>query len=142
MTTALYSPELLGLASSLADFPFDQGLPLQATVRSRSCGSVVTLGLNADAAGRVIRIGIQAQACAIGQSAAALFAAGAKGCDIATITLADEALAKWLRGDGPQPDWPGLEVLAPTLAYPGRHEAIKLAWKAAREALSTSSLRS
>jgi NifU-like protein involved in Fe-S cluster formation len=140
MTTALYTPELLGLATSLADFSFDPGLPLQATVRSRSCGSAVTLGLETDASGRIARIGIKAQACAIGQSAAALFASGAASCDAEMIVVTERALTMWLSGVGPRPDWPGLAVLEPAIAYPGRHEAIMLSWKAALAALSTSSL--
>jgi NifU-like protein involved in Fe-S cluster formation len=140
MTTALYTPELLGLATSLANFPFDDSLPVQGTIRSRSCGSSVTLGLAIAADGRILRLGLKAQACAIGQSAAALFASGAQGCDAASIAEAERALAKWLSGDGPQPDWPGLGVLAPAVAYPGRHEVIMLTWKVASELLHTAAL--
>ncbi len=141
MATALYTPELLGLATSLAEFPFDEGLPLQGIARSRSCGSVVTLGLQMDKSGHIARLGVRAQACAIGQSAAALFAAGAKGCDAAAIAATEHALAKWLSGDGQQPVWPGIGVLTPAIAYPGRHEAIMLAWKAARSLLPSGNLQ-
>jgi len=47
----LYSPALLGLATGLAQYPFDPELPLTAEARSRSCGSVIALGLALDGGG-------------------------------------------------------------------------------------------
>ena len=79
---------------------------------------------------------MRTQACAIGQAAAALFAQAAVGLGEAEIGEADEALGAWLSGDGDMPPWPGLATIAPALAYPARHGAIRLGWRAAREALS------
>lgn len=133
----LYTPELLGLATDLAAFPLDDGLPLQACVRSKSCGSTLTLGLATDGAGRISRIGLKAQACAIGQAAAAIFARGAKGRDAAGIESAAVVLDSWLAGEGPLPDWPDINLIEPAHAYPGRHGAIRLGWQAARQLLPT-----
>jgi len=128
----LYTPEILALATGLAQWRWDEALPRRATVRSRSCGSTLSLGIEIDGDGKVAALGIKAQACAIGQAAAAIFGAGAVGRGAANIMDAEQALTQWLAGDEALPDWPGIEVLAPARAYPGRHGAIMLAWQAAR----------
>ena len=55
--------------------------------------------------------------------------------DAAQATLA--ALEGWLTASGPQPDWPGLDAIAPARDFPGRHGAMLLPWRAALEALPT-----
>jgi len=131
----LYTPELLALATGLADFPLEDRLPLRGAARSRSCGSTLELGLAIDAAGRIERLGMKAAACAVGQAAAAIFAAEASGRSGSEIAAARAALERWLAGEGPMPAWPGIEVLAPALPYPARHGAILLAWNAASDLL-------
>lgn len=132
----LYSPELLGLATGLAAFPLSDDLPLRAEARSRSCGSVIALGLGLDETGRIARIGMQVSACAIGQASAALLAQGVSGRDAGAVDAAAAALAQWLAGEGALPDWPGIAALAPARDHPGRHGALLLPWTAARTALS------
>lgn len=132
----LYSPELLGLATGLAAFPLSDDLPLRAEARSRSCGSVIALGLGLDETGRIARIGMQVRACAIGQASAALLAQGVSGRDAGAVDAAAAALAQWLAGEGALPDWPGIAALAPARDHPGRHGALLLPWTAARTALS------
>ena len=131
----LYTPAVLALAASLADWRFDDALPLQGAARSKSCGSTLTLGLATDSDGRIGAIGMKAQACAIGQAAAAIFANGGMGKGGAEIAAADHAIRAWLASDAPRPAWPGLELLEPARAYPARHGAILLAWQAATELL-------
>ena len=133
----LYSPALLGLATELAEFPFNDFLPLRAEARSRSCGSVIALGLALTEDGHVGQIGMSVSACAIGQASAALLARRAIGAAPARITATTASLTAWLAGEGGQPDWPGLDLLAPALPHPGRHGALLLPWKAACEALSS-----
>ena len=132
----LYSPALLGLATGLADYPFDPALPLTAEARSRSCGSVIALGLALGEDGRIARIGMQVSACAIGQASAALLAQASVGAEPAKVENTAAALSDWLAGEGDLPLWPGLEPLTPARAHPGRHGALLLPWKAAVEALS------
>lgn len=132
----LYTPEILGLAVKLADFPWIEGLALEGQARSASCGSTLKIGLDCDPDGAIAILGLRVQACAIGQSSAAIFAGAAKGKVPADIEQASAAMALWLAGQGPLPDWPGIAVLAPALDYPGRHGAIMLPWKAAVQALS------
>lgn len=134
----LYSPALLGLATGLACFPLTPDLPLRAEARSRSCGSVIALGLALDEQGCIGGIGMKVSACAIGQASAAILAQGAVGTEPVRIRDTAKALAAWLAGEGALPAiWPGLDPLAPALAHPGRHGALLLPWKAACEALSS-----
>ena len=134
---ALYTPDVLELATSLANYRWDEGLPLKGKARSRSCGSTLELGLSTDAHGRIDRVGLRSQACAIGQAAAAIFANGAHSRTPAEIQNAHAAMRDWLAGESPQPDWPGLDAIARARDYPARHGAILLAWQAADEALSS-----
>src|SRR4051812_31325579 len=109
-TAVLYTPGVLALATGLAAYPWDETLPLQGEARSRSCGSLIALGLALDDAGRIARLAVRSQACAVGQAAAAIFAAGAQGRSGAEIRAAGGQLARWLSGEGPLPDWPGFDA--------------------------------
>ena len=133
----LYTPELLALAVALADYPADASLPLHGQARSKSCGSTLAADLALDGAGRIVALGLQVRACAVGQAAAAIFARAATGHGAEEIAASHGALSAWLAGTGDLPDWPGLAAIAPARAFPGRHGAIMLPWTAAREALST-----
>ena len=139
-TAALYTPQVLGLATSLALYPWDEALPLRGEARSATCGSSLTIGLELSADGRITRFGMKVHACAIGQASAAIFAAEAAGRDRAALTQAEQAIAAWLAGDD-LPNWPGLAAIAAARAYPARHGAILLAWRAALAALPTAGNR-
>lgn len=131
---ALYSREVLSLATSLAAWPLDPALPLAGHARAPTCGSTLDLGLALDAAGAIEQIGLRAHACAIGQAAAAIFANAASGQTSADIAAAAGGIERWLEG-GPAPDWPGFDAIAAARDYPARHGAILLAWRAALVAL-------
>lgn len=132
----LYSPAVLGLATGLSAFPLDDALPLRAEARSRSCGSVITLGLRLGDDARIARIGLRVSACAIGQASAAILAQSAATRDPAEIAATATAIADWLAGDAAVPVWPGLDALILARDHPGRHDALLLPWKAACMALS------
>lgn len=133
--TVLYTPEVLGLAASLAEHGWDESLPLRGEARSRSCGSTIALALSLDAQDCVDRVAIRSHACAIGQAAAAIFAQGATGRSLVEIDDTAGQIEGWLAGDSELPDWPGLDAIAPARDYPARHGAIMLAWRAARQLL-------
>ena len=133
---ALYTPEVLALATRLAICPLGDDLPLLGEARSPACGSTLRLGLALDGGGAIARVGVAARSCAIGQAAAAIFASAAPGKAQAEIAQASAAIDVWLAGSGPLPDWPGLEAIATAQGFPGRHGAIRLAWRAALDALS------
>lgn len=132
----LYTAEILALAVELADHPLAGEWQHRATARAPVCGSAIRLGVDRDASDRFERIGVQVQACAIGQAAAAIFVRHAKGMTAAEITGARDAIARWLAEGGETPDWPELDRLEAARAYPARHGAIMLPWKAAATALS------
>lgn len=137
VSSKLYTPELLGLATGLAAFPLTDDLPLRAEARSRTCGSAISLGLALDDDGLVSHIGMTVKACAIGQASAALMAQSIRGDIPGNIRLTAKGLAAWLAGEGDLPAWPGIAALAPARDHPGRHGALLLPWNAACEALST-----
>ena len=132
----LYTPAILAAATGLAEWPWDDSLPLRGEARSRKCGSTIALGLSVDDDGRVVKLGLRPHACAVGQAAAQVFAKSAVGRDRAALADARSALGLWLDGSGEMPQWPGMELLAPALAYPARHGAVVLAWDAALAALA------
>ncbi len=136
----LYTPELLGLAVDLADFPPMETLPLHGEVRSPTCGSTLAIDLSTDEAGCIAQIGMRVRTCAVGQAAASLFARNAAGRDLAHLAAAHDHLAAWLEGEfsiaDPAEIWPGLSQLAPARNYAARHPAMLLPWKAAILALS------
>jgi NifU-like protein involved in Fe-S cluster formation len=131
----LYTPEVLGLATALAQFRWDESLPLQAEARSASCGSTIRLGLSLSGGDVVDRIGLRSQACAIGQASAAIFAQSASGRTAQDIRTTGRAIADWLKGEGDMPDWPGLAAIAAARDYPARHGAVMLPWTAAIQLL-------
>jgi NifU-like protein involved in Fe-S cluster formation len=133
----LYTPELLGLAVELAEWPPLDTAAHRAEVRSPTCGSTLAMDLSVDSAGRIERLGMRVRACAVGQASAAIFARHARGLGASEIALALGKLEAWLDEQGPAPDWPGLSAVAPARDFPARHGAMLLPWKAALAALSS-----
>ena len=131
----LYNAELLGLATALADFPLSEDLQFRGTARSPTCGSVVEVGFKLDELGAIACVGIRAQACAVGQATATIFASEAGGRQSADLNQALSAVEHWLAG-GDLPAWPGIEAIAAARDYPARHGAILLPWRAALVALA------
>jgi NifU-like protein involved in Fe-S cluster formation len=131
----LYTPEVLALATGLSAFPLHDGLSRRAAARSPTCGSTLELGLSLSDEGRIAGVGLRAHACAIGQAAAAIFARGALEQDRKGIAASLGQIDSWLRDGGAMPSWPGFSAIARARAYPARHGAIVLAWKAALDAL-------
>jgi NifU-like protein involved in Fe-S cluster formation len=132
----LYSPEVLALATSLSNYPLSEALPLRGFARAPLCGSTLELGLSLDGQGRIDGLGLKVHACAIGQASAALFTTSATAKDRSEIARFLAELETWLTNDqAALPAWPGLDAIAAARAYPARHGAILLPWKAALAAL-------
>lgn len=132
----LYTPELLALAVELGRFPYNPGGDATGFARSKSCGSTLSLSMEINRNGEIGGIGLKVQACAVGQAAAAIFAEAAEGKRPHDFAETAGQLSQWLAGEGARPDWPGISVLDAARAYPGRHGAIMLPWRAALDALS------
>jgi NifU-like protein involved in Fe-S cluster formation len=135
MPSALYNRDILRLAASI---PHQQRLAApQASVEKSSpvCGSRVTVDLAVDAQGRVVELGQEVRACALGQAAASLMGAHAIGRSAGELADARDALAAFLAGRREDPgDWPGLAIFAGARRFTARHPSILLAFEAAAEA--------
>lgn len=137
MSAALYNSEILRLATSI---PHHARLPeAQASSEKRSpiCGSRVTVDVALDGEGRIVALGQEVRACALGQASAALMGAHAIGLTPAELAAARDALTDFLAGTRDDPgDWPGLELFAPARPFTARHPSIRLAFEAVAEAAS------
>ncbi|WP_242182000.1 iron-sulfur cluster assembly scaffold protein [Sphingomonas sp. CARO-RG-8B-R24-01] len=134
MNAPLYNTEILRLAATI---PYHARLtdPMgTAEKRSPICGSRVTVDVTVDDAGRVAELGMLVRACALGQASASLMGATVVGRSADELAAARDAVAAWLAGEGPLPDWPGFEILTPALPHSARHASIRLAFEAAAEA--------
>ncbi|MEA3001368.1 MAG: hypothetical protein QOH81_156 [Sphingomonadales bacterium] len=140
--TALYSRDILRLAASI---PHHRRLDhAQASVEKSSpvCGSRVVVDLALDGEGRIVALGQEVKACALGQASAALMAAHAPGRTGAELAAARDALAAYLAGTRAEPGgWPGLEAFAEARRFPARHASILLAFEAAAEAAARARAR-
>ena len=138
----LYTPRLLAAAVELANYPPIETALLHGEARSATCGSHVAVDLMLDASERIERVGLTVTACAVGQGSAAVLARHARGRSLSDLIAAREALAAWLDEEGPAPDWPDLDLIAPARAYPARHGAMLAPWRAAIAALSSAAAAS
>lgn len=136
-TARLYSPRLLMLSAGLAQYPFDEELPLVAESRSRSCGSTIRIALETGPSGAVGKVGMMVTACAVGQSSAAIMGGGIEGKTLDELLSVKAQIESWLEGEGDPPDWPDFDALLPAREHRGRHGALLLPWNAATEALSS-----
>jgi len=133
----LYTPEMLALAIELAEYPPLETAPLRGEARSPACGSTLAMDLALDDNARIGRLGMRVRACAVGQASAAIFARHAPGRNLADVRDALARMEAWLDDQAPAPDWPDLVLVAPARAYPARHGAMLLPWRAAVAALSS-----
>ena len=132
----LYTPEILGLAMDLSQYPLIGAWSFTGRARSRSCGSIVEMGLDIGSDDTVTRLGLSVTACATGQAAAAIFAHSAVGRSPRELAEIRQHVDAWLREQATQPTWPNMAILEPAREYPARHDAIMLPWRAADAALS------
>ena len=135
MASALYTTKLLRLAVEAASHPRLSQPDASEEARAPLCGSRIALDLTVDDQGRVIAIGFDVNACAVGQASSAILADVARGRSVEELRAAADSLALWLNDSAaPLPDWPRLVELAEARAYPARHGAILLPWRAAATA--------
>lgn len=135
MSEPLYTLDVLRLAASTAEFPRLAASDASAERRAVTCGSRIVVDLALDAGGRVVAVGQDVKACALGQAAATVFARHAVGRSRDELTAARDAFALWLAdADAPKPDWPGIDVLNRARSYPARHGAMRLPFEAAADA--------
>lgn len=131
----LYHPRVLELAADIEHIGRLAAPRGSSTKVSRVCGSTVTVDIVTDG-DRVADIGLEVQACALGQAAAAVLAKNAIGASISEIKEARDALYAMLKSGGaaPQGRFWELRHLQGVKDYPPRHASTMLAFDAAVEA--------
>jgi NifU-like protein involved in Fe-S cluster formation len=136
VTAPLYNRDILRLAASIPH-QHRLGSPQgRVEMRAPVCGSRVAVDVVLDAAGRILLLGQEVKACALGQASAALMGAHAIGRDGAELADARDCLAAYLAGDTDDPgQWPGLGILAGTQPFKARHASILLPFRAVAEAV-------
>lgn len=134
-TGKLYTPQLLGLATQLAAYPFDRAFGCSASRRSRSCGSTIAIGMDLDPGGRISSVGMKVSACAVGQASAAVLADFTINRTPHDLELATRSIERWLAFEAGIPDLPNFGLLAGAQDFYGRHDALLLPWKAGCDAL-------
>jgi len=135
VSAPLYNRDILALAVATSEYLPIEGARHRVSKRAALCGSAIILDLDTDDAGRVTRVGMHVEACALGQASAALLARHAPGLGLTELRSARDGIVGWFAGERAQPDWPGFDLLAPAQAYPARHGAILLPFEAAIAAL-------
>lgn len=135
--TEMYATEVLQLAADIPHIGRLDAPDGSAHKVSRICGSELTLDLTLEA-GRIAALGLEVQACALGQASASVFARSAIGATADEVRAARDQLKAMLRdgGEAPQGRFEALKALAPAASYRQRHGSILLAFEAADAALT------
>ena len=131
----LYNTDILILSASLKNERLDAPNGTARKV-SKLCGSWLEIDVNMD--GDVVsEVALRVQACALGQSSAAILQQGIIGASLEEITEAKDALRAMLKSDGEPPKgrFERLALLKGVKAYPARHTSTMLAFDAAAEAV-------
>mgnify|MGYP000533456408 CR=1 FL=1 len=142
MSAALYSRDILRLAVSI---PHQQRLENPdgtAEARSRACGSRVLADVAVSAEGRITSLGIEINACALGQASAAILGNEAIGKAVDEIVGVRAHLADFLAGSAGHPgDWKNMNHLEAARSHAGRHAAILLPYDALIAALESAATK-
>ncbi len=137
MFDELYNTEILTLSASLKN---ERLASPDGTSRkvSKLCGSWLEIDVNMED-DTVSKCALRVQACALGQSSAAILQQGIIGATLAEITEARESLQLMLKDGGKPPigRFAKLSLLTGVKAYPARHTSTLLAFEAAAEAVES-----
>lgn len=106
---------------------------------SRICGSELTLDVKVDKAGVITDLGLDLQACALGQASASIFARHAMGATLHDVEAGRDQLKAMLQKEAspPQGRFADLVALQPASSFRQRHGSILLAFEAGIEALES-----
>lgn len=132
----LYSNRILEIAGAARLMPRLENPDATARKVSRVCGSVVEVDLKLDD-GRVAAYGATVNACALGQTSAAIVAERIVGSTPRELRAVRDQMTAMLRADGVPPNgkWDDLKYLEPVRAFPARHASTLLVFDAVVEAL-------
>ncbi len=132
----LYTPEVLALACDIPRLGRLDGPDATASLRSRLCGSRVTVDLKL-AGDTVSDFAQQVEACALAQASAALLGRHVTGCTDEELHAVRDALRAMLKEGAPPPAgrWKELAVFLPVRDVPARHDSVLLPFDAVCRAL-------
>ena len=135
----LYSEKLVALCADVSK-PRRLAKPDgSAQLRSRLCGSTVTIDVVLDREKRVADLGFDVRACSLGSAATAILARHARGADHAALETVRDAVQAMLAGSETieVPDgWEDVAILAPARDVRSRHSAIMIVFDAAAKAVA------
>jgi len=135
MISDLYNGDILGLASTLKNERLENP---DGTARkvSKLCGSWLEVDINVED-GVVSECALRVQACALGQSSAAILKESIIGADLEELKLAQAGLTAMLKDGGAPPKgrFTKLALLENVREYPARHTSTLLAFDAAVTAM-------
>ncbi|WP_109356372.1 iron-sulfur cluster assembly scaffold protein [Sphingorhabdus sp. EL138] len=131
MSDALYTRDILRLAVSIPHQSRLEEPDGTAEVRSRTCGSRVVADIILSEDRSIAQLGIEVNACALGQASTAIVGTEAIGKSAKDIAVARDYLSGFLSGshDDPGP-WDNMDHLRAAKDHPGRHAAILLPFDA------------
>jgi NifU-like protein involved in Fe-S cluster formation len=136
VSPTLYTIEILGLATELANYPLVSGMVNSREMHSSVCGSKVIVGVQLGNDGALTSVGGQIRSCALGQASAAILFKNAHGKCASLIRQSYRELSDYLTGQRSElPDWQGIGTISAVRAHPGRHAAVLLPWRALLDAL-------
>ncbi|GAA0474551.1 iron-sulfur cluster assembly scaffold protein [Parasphingorhabdus litoris] len=131
MSEALYTRDILRLAVSIPHQSRLDKADGTAEARSRTCGSRVTADIKLSDDRSISELGIEVNACALGQASAAIMATEAIGKSEEEIAKTRQQLADFLRGVEHSPgEWMNMNHLVAAKEHVGRHAAILLPYDA------------
>lgn len=131
----LYNTDILTLSASLKNERLNAPNGTSRKI-SKLCGSWLEIDVNMD--GDVVsEVALRVQACALGQSSAAILQQGIIDASLLEIIEARDALREMLKeeGEAPKGRFEKLALLKGVKAYPARHMSTLLAFEAAAEAV-------
>lgn len=136
MIDDLYNTDILTLAAQLED---DRLVDPDGSARdvSKLCGSELEIDVKLSQEGKVTDVALRVQACALGQSSAAILQEAIIGAPLEEVIEARDALRAMLKDGGPPPKgrFEKLSLLAGVKDYPARHTSTMLAFTAAVKAI-------
>jgi len=132
----LYNQDILALSAQLQNSQLDAPHSSAREV-SKLCGSELEIDVKL-ASGKVSDVALRVQACALGQSSAAILQDAIIGASLEEITDARDKLRAMLKKGSPSPSgrFAKLALLKGVAQYPARHASTLLAFEAAVKAVS------
>jgi len=135
MSGALYTTEILRLATSIPHLGVLDTPDARVERRAPVCGSRVSVDMIMDENGRVSAFAQTVNACALGQASAALLGSVVIGRNAPELAAFRDGLAALLGGaTNSVPQLPALDLFTAAQGHSARHASILLPFGAAAEA--------